>query len=218
MVEGIGKAAVFVICLHRLRGRNALGKLGQHAAKSPALFAVGGTVAVDGDPARDLGEKGAEIVRPRRGHSIPCGEVGIVDAFLRILTRGQNGKRERAQDPTVFAVGLGDRTFLACPVEIDDQKILHDNSPVVGFTQYVVLFPEKVTGKTEKIEKIFQTKKRSKKTVLFTSLYQKRKKMSIRARRRGFLCFARKKMRGVKNFSKKDHSVSLFFSYILINK
>ena len=74
----------------------------------------------------------------------------------------------------------------------------------MGFTQYVVLFPEKVTGKTEKIEKnFFKRKKKQKDGSLYFIVSKKKENVNTRARRRGFLCFARKKMRGAKNFSKK---------------
>ena len=73
----------------------------------------------------------------------------------------------------------------------------------MGFTQYVVLFPEKVTGKTEKIEKFFSNeKKKQKDGSLYFIVSKKKENVNTRAEKGLSLLCTQKNARRKKLFQK----------------
>ena len=75
---------------------------------------------VQGNVAADGGQKGKEIFWPVGWDDLPGFEIGIADAFLRVLPAQQDPVRQRMQPPAIGQVRLMDGVLVSGQKQRDD--------------------------------------------------------------------------------------------------
>ena len=103
--------------------------LGQTDHLSLALGGVLPVQPVQGEIPADFGKIGEKMLGSAGRNRIPGFQIGVADAFLRILTAAQNAVCQVVQPPSVGVVGVTDGVLIPGQEQRNDLHVFHRGSP-----------------------------------------------------------------------------------------